>query len=301
MKTIARIQLPSEIAMPSMRCLTTLALSVLSIALAAASPAMADVLSDIGEAKKIRLAVREDAPPFSSKGPDGATSGYSVALCQAVAAEIGQQLKISDLAIEYVTVTAADRFDAISGGKADLLCEATTATLERREVVNFSIPTFISGASIVIRENGPKDIAALKGQRIGVLAGTTTEEGLHATLKQQNITADVVLAKTHDEGLDQIDKGDTVAYFADRTILMYLLSQRATATKLVLADNYLTVEPYALALPRGDDDFRLAVDRALSHLYRSGKVGKIFNDAFGNAAKPTNLQRNLFRISGLPD
>lgn len=270
--------------------------------LCAALPASADRLEDIGAAQKIRLAVRADAPPFSAMAPNGVPEGYSVGLCRAVAEEIGLQLKLPALAIEYVTVSATDRFDAIVEGKADLLCEATTATLARRALVDFSIPTFISGASIVIREGGPKDLAELKGQRIGVLDGTTTEEGLRFTLAQQKVEAEVVLAKTHEEGLDLIEKGEIAAYFADRTILVYLLDQRpAPTTKLVVADNYLTSETYALALPRGEDDLRLAIDRALSHLYRSGAVGKVFLEAFGEKAKPTALQRNLYRISGLPE
>ena len=42
--------------------------------------------------------------------------------------------------------------------------------------------------------------------------------------------------------------------------------------KLTLAENYLSVEPYALALAHGDEGFRLAVDRALSHIYRGGEI-----------------------------
>jgi ABC-type amino acid transport substrate-binding protein len=42
-------------------------------------------------------------------------------------------------------VTAADRFEAITQQRADLLCEPTSATLTRRERVDFSIPTFLDG------------------------------------------------------------------------------------------------------------------------------------------------------------
>ena len=69
-----------------------------------------------------------------------------------------------------------------------------------------------------------------------------------------------------------LDKGEIVAYFADRAILSYLASKSSDASKLRLADNYFSLEPYALALPHGDEDFRLAVDRALSHIYRSGEI-----------------------------
>jgi polar amino acid transport system substrate-binding protein/glutamate/aspartate transport system substrate-binding protein len=264
-------------------------------------PACADALDTIKKDATIRLAVRADAPPFSAKGEDGKFVGYSVSLCQAVVEQVKEQLQLADLKISYVPVTAENRFSTLHDGGADLLCEATTATLARRDIVDFSIPTFVSGAGLAIKSDGPKDIPALKDKKIGVLGGTTTEEALRTTLKDKKVTADVILAKTHEEGLAALEKGDVAAYFADRTILMYLLKAHKSPQKLLLSDAYLTVEPYALALPYGDDKLRLAVDRALSHLYRSGQVAKIFKDTFGPNAKPTGLQRALYTISGLPE
>ena len=56
-----------------------------------------------------------------------------------------------------------------------------------------------------------------------------------------------------------LDEGKISAYFGDRSILLFLIEDSKAPQKLRLADDYLTVEPYALALPRGDEDFRLAV------------------------------------------
>ena len=141
----------------------------------------------------------------------------------------------------------------------------------------------------------------LSGKKIGVLAGTTTEEGLRNTLKAAGIAADVVAAKTHGEGLAMLDDGKISAYFGDRSILLFLIKDSKAPDKLRLADDYLSVEPYALALPRGDNDFRLAVDRALSHIYRSGEIAAIFQGTFGGKAKPSQILQTLYLISGLPD
>ena len=112
---------------------------------------------------------------------------------------------------------------------------------------------------------------------------------------------DVVAAKTHDEGLAMLDEGKISAYFGDRSILLFLIKQSKAPDKLRLGDDYLSVEPYALALPRGDSDFRLAVDRALSHIYRSGEIVSIFQRTFGGKAEPSQILRTLYVISGLPD
>jgi ABC-type amino acid transport substrate-binding protein len=68
----------------------------------------------------------------------------------------------------------------------------------------------------------------------------------------------------------------------------------------LLADTYLSIEPYALALRRGDEDFRLAVDRALSQIYRSGEVVKLFAASFGATVQPSPILQGLYMTLALP-
>jgi len=263
--------------------------------------AAAGVLDRVVQEKAIRIAYREDAPPFSFKDKIGEPAGFMVDLCRAVAKKVAEERNLPGLNVVYVPVTAADRFDAITQQKADLLCEPTSVTLSRRQLVDFSIPTFLDGASLVVRADGPKKLDELAGRKVGVAAGTTTEESLRNSLKDAGIGAEVVAANTHGEGLAMLDDGKITAYFADRSILLFLIKDSKSPEKLRLADDYLSVEPYALALPRGDSDFRLAVDRALSHIYRSGEIGTIFERTFGGKAKPSQILQTLYLISGLPD
>ena len=62
-----------------------------------------------------------------------------------------------------------------------------------------------------------------------------------------------------------------------------------------------SLEPYALALAHGDSDFRLAVDRALSRIYRSGEIGAIFAHSFGSQTQPSDTLKTLYLISALPE
>jgi ABC-type amino acid transport substrate-binding protein len=258
-------------------------------------------LDRVAHDKTIRIAYRPDAPPFSYRDKSGAPAGLIVDLCRTVAKRLAAELHLPALSVVYVPVTAADRFAAIENGKADLLCEATTETLSRRQEVDFSIPTFVDGAGLLIRADGPRSLKALAGRKIGVLAGTTTEDELHNTLQDAGITAEVIPAKTHEEGLAMLDSGKISAYFGDRSILVFLVQQSKAPGQLRLAENYLTIEPYALALPRGDEDFRLAVDRALSHIYRDGEIAAIFAKNFGNNAKPSGIVETLYATAALPD
>jgi polar amino acid transport system substrate-binding protein/glutamate/aspartate transport system substrate-binding protein len=248
-------------------CAAALLLAAVAVAGGAAS---AGTLDRISQDKTIRIAYREDALPFSYKDKTGRPAGFIVDLCREVAKRLTHQRHLGSLEIVYVAVTAADRFAATQQHKADLLCEATSATLSRRELVDVSIATFVDGTGLIIRADGPHDLKAMGGLKIGVLEGTTTEQALREALQKTGISVDVIPVKSHGEGLAMLDDGKISAYFADLSILGSLIKDSKAPDKLMLAENYLSVEPYALVLPPGDEEFRLAVDRALSHIYRSG-------------------------------
>jgi ABC-type amino acid transport substrate-binding protein len=263
--------------------------------------AQGGVLARIRQDGTIRIAYRVDAPPFSYLDKTDTPVGFMIDLCHAVADNIARQLGRPTLKETYVPVSAADRFTAIAQGKADLLCESTTATLSERKVVDFSLSTFVDGAGIMIRPGGPSNLQQLAGKKLGVLSGTTTEEELSASLKQASITADVVTVKTQAEGLALLGSGKIAAYFADRATLEYFIATGQAPAQAILAENLLSIEPFALALPHGDENFRLAVDRALSEIYRSGEIGTIFTQAFGAQAQPGPALKALYLITGLPE
>jgi ABC-type amino acid transport substrate-binding protein len=64
---------------------------------------------------------------------------------------------------------------------------------------------------------------------------------------------------------------------------------------------YLTIETYALALPRGDTDFRLEVDRALSHIYGSSELAGILEHTFGGKFQMGTMLQAIYLLAGLPD
>ncbi|CAN5760498.1 glutamate/aspartate ABC transporter substrate-binding protein [soil metagenome] len=292
-----------------MRLAETLGILALASTVGLAGPVAAQTatatIDQIRSSKTLRIGYDPDAPPFSYIAPGSpatsAPQGYSVDLCRAVADKLKEQLKLPDLKLVYVAVNSANRFDALTGDKADLLCESSTATLSRRAIVDFSISIFIDGASFAIRPDGPRDVVQLAGKKVAVLPGTTTEQALRRALTATQINAEIVLVKTNQEGLELLDKGGVAAYYADRSTLTFMLQKEKSFANLLLADAYLSVEPIALGLRRGDSDFRLAVDTALSHIYRKGEIVPIFRGIFGPQSTPSALLGALYQISGLPD
>lgn len=280
---------------------TRLGLLTLALSAILGGNAMAATLDDIRQSKTLRIAYREDAPPFAYKTPAGQPSGYMIELCQAVAKDLAQQLKIPDLKVAYVPVTTANRLDAITQNKADLLCDSLTQTVERRKIVDFSVPTFIDGTSFAIRNDGPQDLKLLAGKKVGVVAGTLTEQGTRNSLAALHVNAEIVPFKSFDEAMAALEKGNISAYFAGRAMLAGMIKGHPAAAHILLAATFLTIEPFALAMRRGDGDFRLAVDTALSHVYRSGEIATIFTKTFGAGEKPTPTLQALYMIATLPE
>jgi polar amino acid transport system substrate-binding protein/glutamate/aspartate transport system substrate-binding protein len=266
--------------------------------LLAGGGAAADALDRIRERGEIRLAVREDAAPLSSL-VDGVHQGYAVDVCRRLSELLAGELGLPSLNRALVPVDAETRFAAVAEGRADLLCGAASVTLQRRETVDFSIPIFVDGAAVLTRAGAAESFDALAGQRIGVRSGTTTERSLRATLERLGMAAEVIEVGDHAEGVAGVREGAFEAYFADQSILYGLLRAEGGAG-LQVSGNTLSVEPQALAMARGETALRLAVDRALSRMWRDGEMGVFFEKAFA-PAKPGDAMRALAILAPIPE
>lgn len=265
-----------------------------------ASSVSAGTLDRVRDSGTFKIGFRTDAAPYAYKNKLGEAAGYSVDLCRNVAVAVKDTLGLKDISIKYIPVTAENRFKAVQDGRIDILCGATTATLARRKLVDFSLGTFIDGATVMLKANGPGGFKELAGKNVGVRGGTTTEDGLRDSLKKMSVEAKVVPVKSHDDGLSKLQSGELSAYFADRGILMFLMMGSDAPQDLRVANDYFSFEPYALAMKRGDDEFRLVVDTTLSRIYRTGAIVPIFRNSFGNA-KPSDVLQSLYLINGLPE
>jgi ABC-type amino acid transport substrate-binding protein len=266
-----------------------------------ATGGQAQTLERVRETGTFKIGFREDAAPFSFKDALGEPSGFSVELCRLIAAQVKQALALDEIAVEYVPVGTEDRFQAVQDRQIDILCSADTVTLSRRELVDFSLFTFLDGAAVLLRADGPEELQGLVGQKIGVRDATTTEEALRNTLAELDLEAAVVPVASHDEGLAKLEAGEIAAYVGDQAILIFLAARSEAPGRLKLSNRQFTFEPYALAIARGDSEFRLLVDRTLARIYRSGKIDQLFTDALGKNADPTPALRTLYLMHGLAE
>ena len=146
-----------------------------------------------------------------------------------------------------------------------------------------------------------KGLSDIAGKRLAVIPGTTTENMLAETLQKANIEVELVKVREHSDGIAVLENGGADAYASDRVILISLALTSKDPKKLALAEQYLSYEPYGMMLRRGDADFRLAVNRVLSRLYRSGQIYPIYERWFGAVDRASPLLQSMYRLHGLPE
>jgi ABC-type amino acid transport substrate-binding protein len=288
--------------MRKVEAMSKLLLALFGLLLAFGTQAQtADTLKKIRDSKTITLGFRTDSPPFSFSGPDGQPAGYTVDLCKRVVAGIERTLGGSSLAVKWVPVTSANRFDQVTSGAIDLECGNTTVTLGRQERVDFSNMTFVDGGAVlVLAESKLGRLADLAGKTVGVKPGTTTETSLKAALKERLIDARVVNVKDEAEALAALNEKRIDGYAADRVVLVGNVIVARSDIKYSLLQDDFSFEPYALMMRR-DPAFRLAVNRGLVQVYRSGAIKEIFDRWLAPLGKPGPLLAAMYYLNTTPE
>jgi len=293
-------------------------LGALVLWMAGSAPAHAGATVDrIKATGKLNLGYRSDLQPFSFRDDNGNPAGYSVVLCQKVADEAKTSLGLAGLDVEFVPVTYEETLAAIQGGKIDLLCAGTQPTLSRRADVSFSVPILASGTAAVVRKDAParlKDVLSGQPQKtpnwrassyqilekrvFSVISGSPAERVLDERLKQLTLVNQVVPVPDYPSGFRRVAAGESDVFFGDRAILLDTARRNAAADQVVVLPRFFTRETLALAMAKGDDDFRLLVDRALSRFFRSKDIAALYATYFGPADENATT---FFQLAELPE
>lgn len=304
----------------------------LVVALGLAAPAFAQdtgsaapaggssTIERIRSAGKITLGYYAEARPLSFRNNTGDPDGYAVALCRLVAADLQKDLNVPNLATQFVGVEGSDRFAAVKEGRIDLLCGPTEETLARRADVSFSIAIMDSGTSVMLRKDAPDvfrdalvgrdskgdqqplwrgspQVTALRERTFAVIGGTSSENRIKQARERLKVNSSIVSVPDVATGIRQVADGSADAFFGERTVLLDAIRRDASAGELMVLDRYFDHSPLSFALSRSDEDFRLAVDKSLSHLYTSGKVAEVYSQFFGkpDGAAIAQFDRNALR------
>ena len=270
-------------------------------ATASVTASAGEALDRIRDSGKVRFAYLPKAAPFTSANASGAVEGYGADLCNKIAAGLNSQLGVEKLSVEWVPVTIESAQGAITGGQADLLCTPSNATLARRKAASFSLPVFPGGVRAVVRddvtpqvrealENNPRTRPVWRGTpaqgmieatRFATVAGTSSERRLATVIRQYKLNTATVSVPDYASGIKFLLEDKIDVFFAEYDVAMAAMDDKARQ-ELRILDRHITNEPLALAMPRGDEDLRLAVDSVLSSTYYAADYASLYGKYIGS-------------------
>ena len=242
-----------------------------------------------------------DAPPMSYINTEGKAVGYSIDLCRQIATAVRRKLGRTELKISYVPLIALEkRIASIEKGDVDIECGATTVTLSRRERVDFTLMSFITGASVLSRTDAP--IASTQGideKTIAVIGGTTTESAIKSFLDSNNFHANLRVIEDHKQGIELLKAGKVDGYASDRAMLIGQALLTDEPEKYTVTRDVFSFEPYAFMVQRGDTEFRLLADRALAAVYGSARIKRLYLDWFGGQMVMPSILEAMYEFQAV--
>ena len=260
-------------------------------------------LEKIERTGEFLIGYRTDSSPLSYENADGEPSGYSVDICRRIAASVNAHFDKKDIETRFVRISPEERLSAVIDGKIDIECGSTTITLSRLEQVDYSLPTFVTGGSVLsLAASGIQTMSDLAGKKVGVAKDTTTVEELRSYFKENLIDAEIVIVADRIEGMNRLNGGGIDALASDQIVLIGQVIEALNPQRYSLVNEIFSFEPYGFVLRRNDADFRLVVNRAISQLYRSGEEADIFYRWIGRIGIDVPpIMAVMYQLNALPE
>lgn len=224
----------------------------------------AALLAGCGGSKPNTLKMITEAafPPYEFlRGQE--IAGIDVELCRAIAQKAGKEFLVETVDFDSV-------IPAVVSGKADLAAAGITITEDRKQNVDFSIPYVKTGIVVISLKSNPfKDVAQLKGKKIGVQSGTTSEAYVLEQLKQEPERS-----RSPADAVAGLKAGRCEFVIADIDPARNCVNGE---DDLQLSD-FISSEEYAVALRKGQPELLAVVNETITELKANGKLAKWIED-----------------------
>ena len=224
----------------------------------------AALLAGCGGSKSNTLKMITEAtfPPYEFlRGQE--VVGIDVEISRAVAQHMGKEFQVETVDFDSV-------IPAVVSGKADLAAAGITITEDRKKNVDFSIPYVKTGIVVIYKKSSPfTGIEQLKGKKIGVQSGTTSENFVVNDLKQEPERL-----RSPAEAVAGLKAGRCDFVISDIDPAKNCVKGE---TELALSD-FITSEEYAIAIRKGQPELLKAINETIAELKTNGKLDKWIAD-----------------------
>ncbi|PSN14082.1 dienelactone hydrolase [filamentous cyanobacterium CCT1] len=222
------------------------------------------VLGEIERTGVLRVAFRNDAPPFGYIDSQNAWAGACGTMAIALSRHLTTALDTPvDIQVAELTSTLQNRFDLVRDGVVHLECGPNTIRTDVPGVA-FSHPFYVTGAKFLV----PSDRAATNfsqpGLRLGVLQDSTTEAFVRSTYPNATVVT-FSGAKDREQAVQAVVAGAIDAFVSDSVLSAAERDrQNLSPSQFALVPEVpLTCEYYGLILPLNDPEWQTTVNSLL--------------------------------------
>jgi polar amino acid transport system substrate-binding protein len=230
-------------------------------------------MTEIKSSGQIRFATEGGFPPFN-EFKSGKLSGFEVEIGNAIAAKLGMKITWQTLPFDSLLI-------GLGQSRYDVVIASHAITPERAKAVDFTSPHYCTGGTIFTGPQkgtpGPKSKSELSGKTVGVQVGTT----YLTNLKKISGVKDIKTYPKDTDALQNLLAGRIDAWITDRFVgRQAIAAQNKNGAKLEAGD-IVFEERVAMAVSKGNNDLKAALDKALTELIADGTYEKISTNFFG--------------------
>jgi polar amino acid transport system substrate-binding protein len=223
---------------------------------------------DLSRVSVIRFLTETDYPPFNFAGPDGNPQGFNIDLARMMCEEL--KLPCTVQMRRFETIIAA-----LNANQGDAAIASITTTLELRAKVDFSDSYYRTPARFVTKRDSPIEDPLperLEGKKVAVVAGTAHEAYLKALFTEVELRS----YPSADVARLALRRGDVDLMFGDAISLAFWLNGTDSENCCAFRggpymDSRYFGEGIGIAVKRGNDTIRLALNWALFRVWEQGR------------------------------
>ncbi|MCQ9368725.1 ABC transporter substrate-binding protein [Brevibacterium sp. 91QC2O2] len=196
---------------------------------------------------------------------DGKRVGFDIEFTEAVAKEM-------NLKVEWRSMEFSALLPAVASGQLDTATNSIAATPERQKMVDFAEGNLVGAISVMTKPGTgiTEDKGSVGKKRIGLVQGSIQE----AYGKREFPDAQIVRFPDNNAGVSALKSGRIDAYFLDTVVGADYAKQDKN---LSMPITIWTLDlPAALAVKKGNDKLREAMNEAQKKVFTNGEWEKIY-------------------------
>ena len=213
-------------------------------------------------------------PPMGFRGQDNKEIvGFDIDLAKEVAKKLGVK-------VEFKPVAWAGIISSLNKGDVDVVWNGMTITDERKKSIDFSKP-YLNNRQVVmvLADSDITTLEMLKGKRIGLQLGSTSEKALDSKPDIAKTIKELKKYEDNNLALMTLSKKDIDAVVIDEIVGRWSMAKKPGVYKVLNED--MGTELYGVGIRKSDVTFKEAFDKALDEVKSEAAGADVSKKWFG--------------------